>query len=154
MGLDMYLKAKAYYSSAEYRGEENNKKFEQLKEFGGLEDYLDDYLPNIQLEAGVGYWRKANHIHRWFVENVQDGEDECREHYLEREQLVELKGMCVWVLDDPEKASKTLPTQAGFFFGGEEYDEWYIASLKETVEIIDRCLKMPDEWEFYYQSSW
>ena len=154
MGLDMYLRAKQYYSPAEYRGEENNKKFEELKELGGLGDYLDEYLPSISLDASVGYWRKANHIHRWFVENVQGGEDECQEHYVERSQLVELKGLCAWVLDDPEKASKTLPTQSGFFFGGEEYDEWYLSSLKETVEMIDKCLKMPDEWEFYYQSSW
>ena len=79
MGLDMYLRAKQYYSPAEYRGEENNKKFEELKEMGGLGDYLDEYLPSISLEASVGYWRKANHIHRWFVENVQGGEDECQE---------------------------------------------------------------------------
>ena len=57
MGLDMYLKAKGYYSSAEYRGEENNKKFEELKELGDLGDYLDEYLPSISLEASVGYWR-------------------------------------------------------------------------------------------------
>lgn len=154
MGLDMYLRAKQYYSPAEYRGVENNKMFGVLEEMTGLGDYLDEYLPSISLDASVGYWRKANHIHRWFVENVQGGEDECQEHYVERSQLVELKGLCAWVLDDPEKASKTLPTQSGFFFGGEEYDEWYLSSLKETVEMIDKCLKMPDEWEFYYQSSW
>lgn len=25
----------------------------------------------------VGYWRKANAIHKWFVDNIQDGEDDC-----------------------------------------------------------------------------
>lgn len=25
----------------------------------------------------IGYWRKANHIHKWFVDCVQDGEDDC-----------------------------------------------------------------------------
>lgn len=28
----------------------------------------------------VGYWRKANQIHNFFVENVQDGEDDCSYH--------------------------------------------------------------------------
>lgn len=28
----------------------------------------------------VGYWRKANEIHNWFVESVQDGEDDCEYH--------------------------------------------------------------------------
>ena len=29
-------------------------------------------------EVCVAYWRKANAIHSWFVENCQDGVDECQ----------------------------------------------------------------------------
>ena len=25
----------------------------------------------------VMYWRKANYIHNWFVENIQNGSDDC-----------------------------------------------------------------------------
>lgn len=38
----------------------------------------------------VGYWRKANAIHQWFVTNVQDGKDDCKEYDVSREQLEEL----------------------------------------------------------------
>ena len=35
-------------------------------------------IKTIRLEAG--YWRKANHIHKWIVDNLQDGKDDCQEH--------------------------------------------------------------------------
>lgn len=47
----------------------------------------------------VGYWRKANEIHNWFVENVQDGEDDCSYHSeVTREVLEELLNICNKVL--------------------------------------------------------
>ena len=36
--------------------------------------------PHSRIIEQVGYWRKANQIHNWFVENVQDGEDDCCYH--------------------------------------------------------------------------
>lgn len=38
----------------------------------------------------AGYWRKANAIHKWFVENVQNGEDDCGEYHVSHEQMQEL----------------------------------------------------------------
>ena len=48
--------------------------------------------------ADLGYWRKANQIHRWFVENVQDGTDDCGEYEVSKEQLEELLDICREVL--------------------------------------------------------
>ena len=42
----------------------------------------------------VGYWRKANQIHHWFVENVQDGEDDCGDYEVSVEQLKYLLDIC------------------------------------------------------------
>ena len=43
----------------------------------------------------VGYWRKANQIHNWFVEHVQDGEDDCRYHNeVTKDDLEELLDLC------------------------------------------------------------
>lgn len=51
----------------------------------------------------VGYWRKANHIHNWFVENVQDYEDDCDYHNeVTKEILEELLKICTTVLDSCE----------------------------------------------------
>lgn len=47
----------------------------------------------------VGYWRKANQIHNWFVEHVQDGEDDCCYHNeVTKEVLEELLDTCEKVL--------------------------------------------------------
>lgn len=104
----------------------------------------------------VGYWRKENAIHRWFVDNVQDGEDNCAEYFVSREKLQELKELCEKVLADNSLADEELPTADGFFFGSTDYDEWYFSGLRDTVEIVNTVLSSPEyeNWEFYYQSSW
>ena len=35
----------------------------------------------------VAYWLKANHIHNWFVQNLQDGVDECQYVFVEEDDL-------------------------------------------------------------------
>lgn len=47
----------------------------------------------------VAYWRKANQIHKWFVDNVQKGQDDCGEHYVADEKLEKLRDICKEVLD-------------------------------------------------------
>ncbi len=52
-----------------------------------------------RISEPVGYWRKANAIHRWFVENVQDGEDDCDYHReVTAEDLEELRDLCIEVV--------------------------------------------------------
>lgn len=36
---------------------------------------------------GIAYWRKANAIHKWFVDNCGDGFDECQLMEVSKEQL-------------------------------------------------------------------
>lgn len=130
MGLDMYL----YGAKASY--------------------HMHDYnLGSIKTLIEVGYWRKANQIHKWFVDNVQEGEDNCAMYYLDEDDLKELKQLCEEVLKNPDKANELLPTQEGFFFGTYEYDEWYFYDIKDTIEICKWCLSKDFDW-FYYQSSW
>ena len=105
----------------------------------------------------VGYWRKANAIHLWFVENVQDGEDDCCYHReVTKADLEELADICHEVLCNPDLAECRLPTTSGFFFGGTEYDEWYMHDIRNTMEMIEDVLKTTDfEKEMlYYVSSW
>lgn len=130
-------------------------KFNTIADAIGVRDFMDKELPSIQCQVKVGYWRKANAIHDWFVQNCQDGNDDCRESYVSIEQLEELRKICQMVLDNHALASEYLPTTSGFFFGSTEYDEWYFQDLQSTVEIIDNALsKIGDEWTFTYQSSW
>jgi hypothetical protein len=39
-------------------------------------------------------WRKENHIHAWFVHNVQGGEDRCEDAIVSKEKLAEFVRLC------------------------------------------------------------
>ena len=107
------------------------------------------------LEVQVAYWRKANQIHKWFVDHVQNGVDNCEEYYVSRDQLQLLLDTCKIVLIDKEEASQLLPVQEGFFFGSYEYNEYYFSDIKDTIEQLEKVLtEYPEEWSFKYQSSW
>ena len=153
MGLDQYLYAKKYTSESTIFNKVEI--FNQLKETIGTDvAFLTKKTPSISVEMKVGYWRKSNQIHQYFVDNCQGGEDDCRISYVDRDKLVELLDLCKQVLVDHSKAEDLLPSQSGFFFGNTEYNEWYYSDLTDTVEILDNALKMGDDWSFYYQSSW
>lgn len=184
MGLDMYLYEDEYVS--EYMDKD---RYKAVCEALGYEDNGE----SIQISNTIGYWRKANHVHNWFVQNVQDGVDECQKSYVSREQLAELYNACKQVVDAAETvdgqleagktfhpdgaiekhyvegkvltedavavAEKVMPTASGFFFGGTDYDEWYLQDLKDTMTILEK-LKQDDGTfgapgrSYYYRSSW
>lgn len=107
----------------------------------------------------VGYWRKANAIHRWFVDHVQHGIDNCAPYPVTAEDLQILLDTVEDVLahqGDTDYADQHLPTQGGFFFGSTEYDADYWSDLEDTREILRRVLDTTNfsEQEIFYQSSW
>ncbi|CAB5220595.1 hypothetical protein UFOVP247_11 [uncultured Caudovirales phage] len=112
---------------------------------------LDMYL--YSGDDQVGYWRKANAIHRWFVANVQDGKDDCGSYPVTREQIGNLLELVERVLEYPSMASTLLPTRAGFFFGSTEYGEWYMSDLEDTRETLRDVLNL-HQTEFTYYASW
>jgi hypothetical protein len=70
----------------------------------------------------IATWRKANVIHQWFVKNIQDGEDDCKQYSVSTEQLKELLKLSKQVQKEPDRAPELLPTQGGFLFGSTEYN--------------------------------
>ncbi len=40
-------------------------------------------------KLNVAYWRKNNAVHKWFVDNLNNGEDDCQEYYVPRGHLQE-----------------------------------------------------------------
>jgi len=167
MGLDMYLEVRKYVSRAEFSSPGNYTNSQEYASLianapAGIDKYTD--FGGISVSYPAGYWRKANAIHGWFVNNVQGGEDNCQPYYVPREKLVELQNDCRAVLLVNAGADKEEvaidhglnPTQ-GFFFGSYEMDEYYDQDLKYTIEMLDHVLScVPDEYEysFYYTSSW
>ncbi len=154
MGLDMYLFATPKGAGPNrYRDEEEVER--ELAKLG--EDASYDERMAVHKNDGVldlGYWRKANHIHAWFVEHVQGGEDECNPFLVHPESLADLMQRCQEVIADPSKGPELLPTQGGFFFGSTEYDEWYLSNIEKTVQILEGVLENARGMDVYYQSSW
>lgn len=101
----------------------------------------------------LAYWRKANAIHRWFVDNIQNGVDDCGIYPVNMNQLASLKQTCLNVLADWNLKSELLPTSSGFFFGDTSYDDFYIRHLEYTVEAVSLILEGGKE-TVYYWSSW
>jgi hypothetical protein len=158
MGLDMYLTARKLTSNFNFEKPEAKDSYNKALAATGLEaeDVAQD-SPMIGLSVNICYWRKANAIHKWFVQNVQDGHDECQESYVSREQLEKLLDEVTEVLKHKDKAAELLPTTSGFFFGTTDYNDWYWEDMKKTQAALERILKNPrlvKGWDFYYQASW
>ena len=148
MGLDMYIYKKRYIW--------DDKEKKALK-ISGIKNINTKNVCEIKEE--VGYWRKMNAIHKWFVDNVQEGNDDCKEYYVTIEDLEKLLGVIETILKSKARcviAEELLPNESGFFFGSTEYDEYYFEDLKETVKGLKTIIKdnTNSGWEFYYNSSW
>lgn len=144
MGLDMYLDKKIYIG---------NNYAHNRKTKIAIKGVNSDKVKYIIEEAY--YWRKNNAIHKWFVDNVQEGIDDCHEYDVSVDQLKELLKLVTKTVEYKILASEILPTQGGFFFGETDYDEYYFQDMVATKKGLEELLKdvKPNE-EFTYQSSW
>lgn len=167
MGLDCWLYIKKFIFSDEQAEKDELRELikEKLRKgkneiFDDIDDMKDYELKELKWE--VGYWRKANQIHKWFVDNVQKGEDDCRDYWVDKEQLQSLLEIVNKILNEKDKkkqvelAHELLPTKEGFFFGGTDYDNYYFDDLKNTKEIIEKLFKIKnlDNYDIEYTSSW
>lgn len=182
MGLDMYL----------YRKVDEAKDFEDAKmmeaafwdnchwDDGAGRFASTDYRKGFE---EIGYWRKANMVHKWFADNC--GADDCEYYPVSRAQMEKLLETCKTVLEntvladgmvksgevwsdgkwkpimeegkfilDSSVAKELLPTCSGFFFGNTDYNQWYVRDVENTVEIVGNALNDYDDAEFYYYPSW
>ena len=178
MGLDMYLyktKRVEGLTSKDYREISScvYEKEDELRAGAKLQDLLPEikgaeiiqeaiaergtHIHWLSILEEIGYWRKANAIHGWFVQNCQGGIDECQlSDEVTEEKIEELLKLCNEVLDGTKNPKRLLPTQSGFFFGSTNYDEWYLDDIRNTIEILSEVLENTDfETEIiFYNSSW
>lgn len=218
MGLDMYIEKfprvatpKVINDTVEYLNWKDKGRTESLYDWCGVEasDLPDaetikeleglmhttyyawdegKTYPRKSIPDEVGYWRKANAVHKWFVDNVQHGQDDCGYHEeVTKGKLIELRDKCAYIMDNAvmakgkvsngytfkngakepiledgfivtnkEVCEQTLPSQSGFFFGGTEYDEYYIEDIRYTLDLCNKLIEETDfeRYALYYTSSW
>lgn len=171
MGLDMYLTKHTDVKNWSFRNNQNfevkvfcNKKPVQHIDFNAIQSVEEEFLT----------WRKANHIHAWFVKNVQDGEDDCKRYYVSFDRLLDLKDKCkdtIKLLDKCDKIKARelvgirdgkdyfidievfdvkdeeliLKPTSGFFFGSTLIDQYYYDETKRTYLKLKEIEKLKDQ---------
>ena len=172
----MYLTKKIYVGG----NYEHNKITGTVELFKDGKPIQVDVSKLTYIEESAIYWRKANAVHSWFVENVQDGVDECAPHYVSFRELEKLKQACLdsiaimqnstmvnkqisvgWNSDgdimdtikvfDVDPADLPISPTSGFFFGSTELTEWFLEDLQFTADEIS---KLDPDAEYEYCSSW
>lgn len=164
MGLDMYLVRKKKYAKKDWKNMEELaywRKANQIHNYFVTEvvkpkdtdEYDGDYklvgrphlvklldkvnflLDNIILEDGI--ITNGMHLDKEsgeFVPNLEEGKR----------------------IANPEICEEILPRVDGFFFGDQEYTQWYYEDLVHTKEVLEKILKEHDfkNYYIYYCASW
>jgi hypothetical protein len=150
MGLDMYLRKRTYVKNWDHMKPEDRH---TVTVQGPSASAIQPERISM-IEEEVGYWRKANAIHQWFVTNCQEGVDDCRDTFVTKAQLETLRDLCRSLLNE-ERPETALPTTSGFFFGGIAYDEYYWKEVRKTEALLTALLNEDNSHAvFYYHASW
>lgn len=137
MGLDMYLNLE--------RG--SRKSIDDLDNATATSfNCFEVNTVRVKESFEIGYWRKANAI-LGLIERTccEDEIENCRPIYLSMGQVEEMLETCKKVQKDHSLASELIPTQEGFFFGTQEYGQWYFENLDYTIELFEKLLKFLNE---------
>lgn len=150
MGLDMYLSATLYCSGGyDHSSPEEKSKFNSVLAAIGFDRAKAER--SLDIRVGVGYWRKANAIHQWFVDHCQEGEDNCQKSYVSRDQLTELKETCQKVLDSVvTKKEKVSVGKRWSKEKGEEtiYEDGEVITNPEVAQDL-----LPTQGGFFFGST-
>lgn len=145
MGLDMYLKKGKKIPKIPF------KKYVEIddKICGGNEELKEKYKEYTHengvnfkwhsLFEEVGYWRKANHIHNWFVENVQKGVDDCNMYQVKKQDLEKLLEDCLKVVQNSKlvKDKVYMGTSYSRENGEQErYEEGYVIEDSSVAQMV------------------
>ena len=142
MGLDI-----TFYKAKRSKDNETKERLEEIRKALAAEylksidernskliKELEDEKEKINPWNKVAYFRKVNFLIPFF-----GYEENCSNIEIDKYQVEDLIEACKEVLANHDKASFLLPTQAGFFFGSTDYDDWYfddVESVKTTFESI------------------
>lgn len=154
MGLDMYLEKcnRKAWGFKDFDLEDvktnNPELYEEIKPFLTIRG---KYCKWESIFEDVGYWRKANAIHRWFVDNVQNEVDDCQYYEVSKEDAQALLDICKTI-----KAETKL--EKGMVANGYRFDESgnRIPILEEGLTIVNPDVAeelLPTQCGFFFGST-
>lgn len=150
MGLDMYLEGRRYLSPTDEGTAPARKAvaaaigFEPPASKPGGEPEL---MEVVAVSVRVGYWRKSYPLHQWFVDNVQEGHDDCRPAYVSDSVLRELQARLEQVRSAPESVSEHFVVEEGEALDEDEIDF--------ALDVLSHARRLQEAgWDLYYRSSW
>ena len=119
---------------------------EFLRQFNKHDEYFLDHITDE-----IGYWRKANAIHNWFVEHVQNGIDDCKYHNeVTKEILEELLDTCMTVLKNSELFDA--PVVSSFIYcNGRQKPEFIDGKIVKDPSVAMQLL--PTQEGFFFGST-
>lgn len=113
-------------------------------------EYKGNFI-DLRIED-VGYWRKANAIHAWFVDNVQNGEDDCEPYEVSKEQLMKLYLICKTIITESELAPHEIVTGERFNDETGEWEKIYVDGYIITNPELAAKL-LPTQSGFFFGST-
>jgi hypothetical protein len=182
MGLDMYLHKKTYVKNWEHEEKDKRVNIVITGCEGKIKHIKPERISEIVEE--IIYWRKANQIHAFFIgeeedncsrdyyvsfEKLQDLYNRCvriknecpliegkvknGSHYEDGKLIDKMEDGKI--MQNQELAEELLPSQGGFFFGGTDYDEYYMQDIEYTIEKLKPIIEEgEDRGDYYYSASW
>lgn len=158
MGLDMYFYERHYLKRK--KGDIDCNPDVRVQEYEDWTGKKRDarIIKNVKyVMCEAGYFRKANQIHGFIVDRYGQEEDiNCKDIYLQNEDIMELYNICKELLaikdskKFEERAKELLPCSKGFFFGSQDYDEYYREDLQRYVDMVDKMDLENPEIDYIY----
>jgi hypothetical protein len=151
MGLDMFLNKRTYIGAHyEHRGIAIELSITREGKDGEKKKINIDPKKVSEITEQVGYWRKANHIHKWFVDNVMKGEDDCKDYDVSAKQLLQLLALC-------EKVVSVAKLVSGKIHNGTTYANGVTAENFEDGNVIENeeevAKLLPTQSGFFFGST-
>ena len=141
MGLDMFLE----------RMPKKKQAFELPENVENSRNALAINPVYVESEE-IGYWRKANAIHKWFVDRVQDGIDDCDYHHeVTREILEELLGICKRIISNTEIKEEFHAVGSEVDENGNVIIDMVEEKYMENVDVAKECL--PTQGGFFFGNT-
>lgn len=164
MGLDSYLYVKQEHSA---------KTLKQILELAKTDTKLQEAIGEdmevleelaqegyVDTSHQVAYWRKANQIHNFFIQECAGGEADCRLVYVCMEDLKELVRRCKKIIKTVQYKKDWVSN--GILFGSNEQEIFYLddgtklpfSEIKKLVQAKDPRISITQEDDYQTISVW